>query len=197
MELPKQREGSQKAGSRHMINNPETGEGYRNIPKRSWKQRTVSSKCYDSKAQSTSAYLKVLPGREGVSGGRRLQELMPHLPGSSDTAKRENEISGGDESYKGKEFEAMSQSQGQRVPCLWKGGASMYWEACSTQSRWEVMTLDSLHGFSDTSTTSICAGAAPRRSPKNRSQENWPPTHRKCGLDESLPTQASVSSPVQ
>lgn len=53
------------------------------------------------------------------------------------------------------------------------------------------------HGSSATSTTSFCGEAAPRRSPQNRSEGNWPLTYRKRGLDESLPIQASVSSPVQ
>lgn len=35
VEQPKQRGGSNKAGSRHTINNPEMGRGNRNVPKRS------------------------------------------------------------------------------------------------------------------------------------------------------------------
>lgn len=57
------------------------------------------------------------------------------------------------------------------------------------------MPLDNPHGFSTTPKASVKElhpGAK-----KYKSQENWPLMYRKCGLDESLPIQASVSSLVQ
>lgn len=86
---------------------------------------------------------------------------------------------------------------GQRVPGLRTGGGNIGIEVGTTQSSWESVSQGSPHGSSVTSTTSICGEAAPRRRPQNQSEENWLLTYRKCGLDESPPIQALVSSPVQ
>lgn len=159
VQLPEQKEDSHKAGSRHVTNNPEMGAGHWNTP-RAVGNGGLSRQRGVTIRHKAQSYLKALPGREGVSGDYR--NWCPTCL-EAQTLLKESELSGGDGAYKGKESGAI-------------GGKHVL------GSMWYTEQVEG-HASGHLRNKHLCRGCTHEKS----KEQNWPPTYRKCSLDESLP----------